>query len=323
MNSTASSFQKSDLTHDHAFEQKPNSSYYLEELIPNSGALAWEQEEMMLFGGTPVAPEYGALLPFDCTNLDDFYQACPVQNTNHVPVFNEFEAVWNEFGLQSNNVNQPFLEENKALVDIKPVINVAGETEFHHHQDVYGEFGFLGNEISQPFYKEETGSVVDVKPLMMVAGGTIIDHHYDSAVKVENSRNWSLAEFSEDNFSGGRRMKSSGLLQFDDIRKYFDVPITKAAKELGVGLTVLKKRCRELNIMRWPHRKIKSLNFLIQNAKELGFTEEVGMLEEHKRMLRRIPEMELTDKTKKLRQACFKANYKKRRALAIMAAAPC
>ncbi|CAI9092588.1 OLC1v1027872C2 [Oldenlandia corymbosa var. corymbosa] len=242
MNSTASSFQKSDLTHDHAFEQKPNSSYYLEELIPNSGALAWEQEEMMLFGGTP--------------------------NTNHVPVFNEFEAVWNEFGLQSNNVNQPFLEENKALVDIKPVINVAGETEFHHHQDVY-------------------------------------------------------AEFSEDNFSGGRRMKSSGLLQFDDIRKYFDVPITKAAKELGVGLTVLKKRCRELNIMRWPHRKIKSLNFLIQNAKELGFTEEVGMLEEHKRMLRRIPEMELTDKTKKLRQACFKANYKKRRALAIMAAAPC
>jgi hypothetical protein len=43
------------------------------------------------------------------------------------------------------------------------------------------------------------------------------------------------------------------------------MPITQASKELKVGLTVLKKRCREFGIPRWPHRKMKSLDSLIQN----------------------------------------------------------
>ena len=41
---------------------------------------------------------------------------------------------------------------------------------------------------------------------------------------------------------------------------------------------------------------------------------EIETLEEHKKMLERMPEMQLTERTKKLRQACFKANFKKRRA---------
>ena len=41
-------------------------------------------------------------------------------------------------------------------------------------------------------------------------------------------------------------------------------------------------------------------------------------LEEHRRKLQVVPEMELSEETKKLRQACFKANYKKRRALALL-----
>lgn len=48
---------------------------------------------------------------------------------------------------------------------------------------------------------------------------------------------------------------------------------------------------------------------------ELGLTNEIEMLEEHKRKLEQLPEMELTERTKKLRQACFKANYKKRRSM--------
>lgn len=62
---------------------------------------------------------------------------------------------------------------------------------------------------------------------------------------------------------------AAGGLELDEIQKYFDVPIVKAATELKVGLTVLKKRCRQLNIRRWPHRKIKSLNSLIHNVKVL------------------------------------------------------
>ncbi|KAG9139047.1 hypothetical protein Leryth_026566 [Lithospermum erythrorhizon] len=91
--------------------------------------------------------------------------------------------------------------------------------------------------------------------------------------------------------------------------------LDQAAKKLNVGLTVLKKRCRELNVMRWPHRKIKSLESLIDNVKGLGLCYEVEMLEEHKRLLEDVPELELNEETKKLRQVCFKANYKKRRSM--------
>ncbi|XP_028806660.1 protein RKD4-like [Neltuma alba] len=117
------------------------------------------------------------------------------------------------------------------------------------------------------------------------------------------------------------RKKRSANLELDDIRKYFHVPITKAAKELNVGLTLLKRRCRELNITRWPHRKIKSLKTLIDNVKELGLANEVAMLEKHKKLMEKLPDIELSERTKKLRQACFKANYKRRRSLGLQAQA--
>jgi len=59
------------------------------------------------------------------------------------------------------------------------------------------------------------------------------------------------------------------------ISQYFYMPITQAARELNVGLTHLKKRCRELGIRRWPHRKLMSLQTLINNIevhkKEISF----------------------------------------------------
>ncbi|XP_068666643.1 uncharacterized protein [Aristolochia californica] len=122
----------------------------------------------------------------------------------------------------------------------------------------------------------------------------------------------------------------SHSLDFEEISKYFYVPITQAAKELKVGLTVLKKRCRDLGISRWPHRKMKSLNSLIHNVQELKRSsgalgeirqrvEEIERLEEHMKLMEKRPELQLTEETKKLRQACFKANYKKRRLVAIAA----
>ncbi|KAI3508125.1 hypothetical protein L1887_23127 [Cichorium endivia] len=112
---------------------------------------------------------------------------------------------------------------------------------------------------------------------------------------------------------GRKAVKRSRPLELEEIEKYFEVPIVMAAKELRIGLTVLKKRCRELGIKRWPHRKLKSLQSLIQNVKELGLEEDIEMLEEHKRMMEKLPHMQFTESLKKLRQACFKATYKKRR----------
>ncbi|CAH8309758.1 unnamed protein product [Eruca vesicaria subsp. sativa] len=113
-----------------------------------------------------------------------------------------------------------------------------------------------------------------------------------------------------------RTKRRQDKLELSEIKKYFDRPIIKAAKELNVGLTVLKKRCRELEIYRWPHRKLKSLNSLICNLKGVGMDEEVRNLEEHRVLIEQVPDVELTDGTKKLRQACFKAKYKKKKSLA-------
>ena len=51
----------------------------------------------------------------------------------------------------------------------------------------------------------------------------------------------------------------------------------------------------------------------------MGLTNELRMLEEHKRLLEQLPDMELPERAKRLRQACFKANYKKKRTLCLTA----
>ncbi|KAJ4845281.1 hypothetical protein Tsubulata_015089, partial [Turnera subulata] len=115
-----------------------------------------------------------------------------------------------------------------------------------------------------------------------------------------------------------RGRKRSEVLELEEIQKHFNMPITKAAREMKIGLTLLKKRCRELNIMRWPHRKIKSLNSLINSFKEQGLLEEMRRLEEQQRFLHNFPDADLTESINRLRQACAKDNYKRRRTLAAL-----
>ncbi|KAJ8773002.1 hypothetical protein K2173_028179 [Erythroxylum novogranatense] len=114
------------------------------------------------------------------------------------------------------------------------------------------------------------------------------------------------------------------VLTRQTISRYFYMPITQAARELNVGLTLLKKRCRHLGIRRWPHRKLMSLQTLIKNVQELGksgegsevkLREAIEILERERKLLEEMPDMQLENKTKRLRQACFKANYKKRKLL--------
>ncbi|KAG2701430.1 hypothetical protein I3760_06G044400 [Carya illinoinensis] len=192
-------------------------------------------------------------------------------------------------------------------------------TELKNFEDLNPDF--VSAELDLPFFYEDV--VVDQSPLNSVtdsigqfenlatylSGYSTIIHQgdYQSSNKTEK----------EKRATSGR--KKMAVLELDEIQKHFDIPITKAAKKMNVGLTVLKKRCRELNIKRWPHRKLKSLTSLINNVKELGLTNEVETLEEHKKILEKLPDAELTERTRKLRQACFKANYKKRRSLAIQA----
>ena len=48
----------------------------------------------------------------------------------------------------------------------------------------------------------------------------------------------------------------------------YDYPINQAAQKLGVGVTVLKKYCRKFAIPRWPYRKLKSMEKLIDSVNE-------------------------------------------------------
>jgi hypothetical protein len=51
-------------------------------------------------------------------------------------------------------------------------------------------------------------------------------------------------------------------ISFDTLKKYFDMPMSYAARSMKISDTYLKKVCLKFNISRWPYRK---LCFLKQN----------------------------------------------------------
>jgi hypothetical protein len=44
---------------------------------------------------------------------------------------------------------------------------------------------------------------------------------------------------------------------YDEIAKYFHLPLSEASIQLGIGRTLLKQSCRYYNIGRWPYKKKK------------------------------------------------------------------
>ncbi|XWS37996.1 hypothetical protein CRYUN_Cryun19dG0092700 [Craigia yunnanensis] len=238
---------------------------------------------------------------FDCVDLEEN----PFRKVLELPSF-EVESVYDFNNFNFNSLIALPCHSNCSI-------------KFDDFEDISDDFALLDQNSTLVSHED---IMVDAKPLKTIVGST--GQHYDNhnitnggsseTLSMIGRESGASSEHGERGMISGR--KRTAPLELDEIQKYFDFPISKAAKEMNVGITMLKKRCRELNIMRWPHRKIKSLKFLINNVKELGLTNEIVMLEEHKRLLENFPDMELTERTKKLRQACFKANYKKRRSLA-------
>lgn len=141
--------------------------------------------------------------------------------------------------LSSFDANFSFFHEDKNInvIDAEPI------QHFHGHDSSHYITNNVGNEVVQ--------STVQILGDQFISSSSISrsNIHEEMVIRRQTGRS------------------KTGKLEMDEIQKCFDMPITKAAKELRVGLTVLKKRCRELNIMRWPHRKIKSLKSLIDNVK--------------------------------------------------------
>jgi len=123
---------------------------------------------------------------------------------------------------------------------------------------------------------------------------------------------------------------AAATLTRDMLSKCFHLPEDKACKELNVGLTVLKRQCRRLGIMRWPFRKIKSLDRLISNVQTTGAPfagaskvslKSVDELRAQKKAMETCRVLDLDDNTKRLQQAYSKANHKTMRAVAATVAA--
>ncbi|GMH21948.1 hypothetical protein Nepgr_023791 [Nepenthes gracilis] len=176
----------------------------------------------------------------------------------------------------------------------------------------YGDYGYgfeILNGLEEEIRKKPTWLVYDEKNDEEKVGDELVE----KMKKKKMRRQWKEEKGSNISKALSREM----------ISEFFYMPITQAAKELNVGLTLLKKRCRELGIRRWPHRKLASIQTLIKNVQELGWDEgemneakareAIEILEHEKKLMEEMPDLQLHDKTKRLRQACFKANYKKRK----------
>ena len=57
---------------------------------------------------------------------------------------------------------------------------------------------------------------------------------------------------------------------YEELSRYFHMPINDVSSELGICATLLKKICRKHGIKRWPHRKIKSLDNMIEAFERLA-----------------------------------------------------
>ncbi|XP_031264011.1 protein RKD1-like [Pistacia vera] len=213
----------------------------------------------------------------------------------------------NEMSIQQSFINSAPLMENLpdplySSLDIvsTPRVN-QGDMMFCDYGNGFGSWSELG-----PLFEPERQQVT----MPCNNGGTF------SETKNENKE---IRRSKEEKIGSTESPKT---LSRKTISKYFYMPITRAAKELNVGLTLLKKRCRELGIRRWPHRKLMSLQTLINNVQELEeegegtegkLKEAIKVLEREKKMMEELPDLQMEEKTKRLRQACFKANYKKRK----------
>uniref|UniRef100_A0A0E0KTZ7 RWP-RK domain-containing protein n=1 Tax=Oryza punctata TaxID=4537 RepID=A0A0E0KTZ7_ORYPU len=115
-----------------------------------------------------------------------------------------------------------------------------------------------------------------------------------------------------------------------DIAQYFHLPIREASRTLKIGVSILKRKCRQYNIPRWPHRKIKSLDSLIQDLEQekhkqteeekqkaiMALTRRKQMLETEKETIQQIPAMDLKVETKQFREDVFKRRYRAKKDLA-------
>lgn len=135
-------------------------------------------------------------------------------------------------------------------------ISINAQTAIHYG-GVRNGFGELKGTISDEF--SLVMNDVKIEKQSLVCGG--------SNMEISNASVEGVVEDHKAKKTGiEEKCCVSKTLSRETVSKYFYMPISQAAKELNIGLTLLMKRCRELGIRRWPHRKLMSLETLIKNV---------------------------------------------------------
>ncbi|CAH8335913.1 unnamed protein product [Eruca vesicaria subsp. sativa] len=235
--------------------------------------------------------------------------------------------------------NNPFSDiQTQACFSFQDIINVdpisicfpASDHMFMASDDLQAISTFSQADVLSGLWSENTGCYNNhVEPIRddgISRANSIgnqnmemILHESNNMMKETTSHKWREGE------DGVLMIKT---LSREEIKPYFYMPIAKAAKVLNIGLTLLKKKTRELGITRWPHRKLMSIQSIITNHLDrLGKTDDemikrklrndLEILEREKKMIEEDPNWEFGVETKRLRQACFKANHKQKRRLSI------
>jgi len=66
-------------------------------------------------------------------------------------------------------------------------------------------------------------------------------------------------------------------IPYEELAKYFHLPLTDASEKLGICTTVLKRICRQYHLNRWPYRKIKSIDHTVNALKDAEVLTQTGV----------------------------------------------
>lgn len=151
---------------------------------------------------------------------------------------------------------------------------------------------------------------------------------FDSSAERDGSR-------SEEDSASEKIVKASGRkkTRIDHItveylrdNHCFDMPLAEAAKSLEVGLSVMKRVCRTLGLVRWPYRSRSSLRSVIEKTEmyladrnldseqgEVCSGQKAHVLEALQSEMNSVTGQggsDLNPSVRKYRQSIFKLNYK-------------
>ncbi|KAH7294976.1 hypothetical protein KP509_27G027000 [Ceratopteris richardii] len=181
--------------------------------------------------------------------------------------------------------------ESEKLLNIEDSLSCQGSAVYATFSDTNGNSSTTSGGACSAFDKSAHGSTKETHSPSLtfsdICSTAVNENNVDEGQAMSHNSNWACSTGSTqsvqqwvcnvDAFKSKRGplrngSKGEGItdITLQELTQYFSMPITEAAKKLNVGTTVLKKRCREFDIPRWPHRKMKSIDSLITNIMVKG-----------------------------------------------------